>query len=291
MNAESALATESFDSEPITPESIAELRARVTGPVFARGDQGAAAEVACFNRSRTQDPDVVVGATNDADVVAAVRFAVQNRLLVRIQATGHGSGKTPAGGMMITTRRMDTLQLDPRTRLATIGAGVQWQRVVETAAAFELAPIVGSSVTVGAVGYTLGGGLGPLARSHGFSSDWVRGFRVVTAAGDIITADAHSNPDLFWALRGGKGGFGVVTEMTIELAPMPALYVGGLLFEGAKTSGPRCAVGPLGCRMRRPASRHPLRCCACRRAATHPKPTHPTPTAQRRRNMRAPCST
>lgn len=92
--------------------------------------------------------------------------------------------------------------------------------------------MVGSSVTVGAVGYTLGGGIGPLIRSHGFSSDWVRGLRVVTASGEIVTADSESNPDLFWALRGGKGRLGVVTEMTLELVPLPELYAGGLYFEG-----------------------------------------------------------
>ncbi|MGH3263029.1 MAG: FAD-binding oxidoreductase [Trebonia sp.] len=124
------------------------------------------------------------------------------------------------------------MRINADARLAVIGAGVRWRPVVEAAAAFGLAPVVGSSVTVGAIGYTLGGGLGPLARSHGFSSDWVQGFRVVTATGDVATADAHENPDLFWALRGGKGGFGIVTEVTVELAPLPALYAGGLYFEG-----------------------------------------------------------
>ncbi|WP_308465354.1 FAD-binding oxidoreductase [Rathayibacter soli] len=218
----------------LTAESIAELRSQVAGAVFGRDDDDIAAEVACFNRSRTQDPDIVVGAANEADVAAAVRFAVRHGLPVRVQATGHGSGKPPAGGVMITTKRLDNVRIDPQTRLATLGAGVLWQSVVEAAATFDLAPIVGSSVSVGAIGYTLGGGLGPLARSHGLSSDWARRFRVITATGEITTADAHTNTDLFWALRGGKGGFGVVTEMTIELAPIPALYAGGLYFEGAE---------------------------------------------------------
>ena len=217
----------------LTPESIETLRSSVRGPVFVRGDDGLADEVAAFNALIHHDPDVVVGVTTEADVAAAVRFAAANGLAVRIQATGHGAESPITSGMIISTQRLDSLTVDPDTRTATIGAGLRWRPVIDAAAAHGLAPITGSSVSVGAVGYSLGGGLGPLVRSHGLSSDWVRGFRIVTATGEAVTADAHSNPELFWALRGGKGGLGVVTEMTIELVPLPALYAGGLFFDGA----------------------------------------------------------
>ncbi|WP_308466936.1 FAD-binding oxidoreductase [Rathayibacter soli] len=227
------------NSTALSPASIASLpiatlRTAVAGPVFVRGDDGLASEIAAFNTAITHDPDVVVGVASEADVAHAVRFAATHGLPVHIHATGHGASAPFEGGMVISTSRLDTVLVDQKKRLAAIGAGVRWKPVIEAAAPFGLAPITGSSVTVGAVGYTLGGGLGPLARSHGFTSDWVRAFRVVTAAGDIVIADATTNPDLFWALRGGKGGLGVVTQMTLELVPLPDLYAGSLIFDGAE---------------------------------------------------------
>ncbi|TAM70640.1 MAG: FAD-binding oxidoreductase [Microbacteriaceae bacterium] len=211
---------------------VAALRAAVDGPVFVRGEDGLASEVAAFNTTLVHDPDVVVGVASEADVAHAVRFAAAHGLPIHLHATGHGASAAIRSGMIISTSRLDTVLLDPQKRLAVIGAGVRWKPVIEAAAPFGLAPITGSSVTVGAVGYTLGGGLGPLARSHGFTSDWVRAFRVVTATGDIVIADADTNADLFWALRGGKGGLGVVTQMTLELVPLPTLYAGSLFFDG-----------------------------------------------------------
>ncbi len=216
----------------IDTDSIARLRSSVSGTVYERGDAGLAAEATGFNPNIIHDPAVVVAAATEGDMAAAVRFAAENGLRVRVQATGHGAASSITDGVLITTRALDSVTIDPETHLATLGAGVRWASVIEAAAAFGLAPITGSSTSVGAVGYTLGGGLGPLARSHGFSADWVRGFRVVTAEGEVVTADASTNPELFWALRGGKGGLCVVTSMTLELAPMTTIYAGSLIFEG-----------------------------------------------------------
>lgn len=213
-------------------DSVAQLRGSVRGTVLLRGDDGIAAEAACFNPTIQHDPDVLVAATDEKDVVEAVRFARAHHLPLRIQATGHGSEAPLRGGLLLITRDLDTLEIDADGRRARIGAGLRWGPIIEAVAEYGLAPITGSSASVGAVGYTLGGGLGPLARSHGFSSDWVRGFRVVTADGELVTADDSTNSDLFWALRGGKGGLGVVTEMTLELVPLTTLYGGGVFFEG-----------------------------------------------------------
>src|SRR5699024_5987064 len=120
--------------------------------------------------------------------------------------------------------------LDAGSRVATIGAGVRWGAVVALGAEAGLAPITGSSTNVGVVGYLLGGGLGPLSRSHGFSSDFLRGATVVLASGEVVHASETENPDLLWALRGGKGGFGVVTSVEVELVPLPDLYAGALVF-------------------------------------------------------------
>ena len=216
----------------IDNEELAGLREHIHGTVYGRGDEGLAAEVACFDPTIRHDPEVVVAAEGESDVAEAVRFAREHGLPVRVQATGHGAEATIVGGLIISTRALDSIVVDAPARLVRLGAGVRWAPVIELAAEHGLAPVTGSSTSVGAVGYTLGGGLGPLARTHGFTSDWVRGFRVVTAQGEIVTADAESHPELFWALRGGKGGLGIVTEMTLELVPLTTLYAGSVFFEG-----------------------------------------------------------
>ncbi|MCU1411628.1 MAG: FAD-binding protein [Rhodoglobus sp.] len=206
------------------------LRSAVSGPVLTPADEGFAAESTGFNLFYAHSPEVVVGATSAADVVAAVNFARDNRMPVRVIATGHGSHALVTDGVLVNTSRLDELALDTGSRIATIGAGVRWGAVVAAGAEAGLAPITGSSTNVGVVGYILGGGLGPLARSHGFSSDYLRGATVVLASGEVAHASETENPDLFWALRGGKGGFGVVTSVEVELVPLPALYAGALVF-------------------------------------------------------------
>jgi FAD/FMN-containing dehydrogenase len=113
--------------------------------------------------------------------------------------------------------------------IATVGAGAKWAAVIAAAAPHGLAPITGSSATVGVVGYLLGGGFGPLARSHGISSDYLVGATVVTGAGEVVDADA----DHLWALRGGKFGLGIVVELRVRLVPLRSLYAGALIFDEA----------------------------------------------------------
>lgn len=206
-----------------------ELAAQLSGPVFAPGDAGYADEVAGFNLAVTHTPQLVVGAATEADVVAAVRYAAAHGLAVRMQATGHGAARPITDGLLISTRRLDTLRIDGD--VATIGAGVRWGEVVAAAAPLGLAPITGASPTVGAVGLLLGGGIGPLARSHGVASDRVLGATVVTADGSVVDASPEGDAELYWALRGGKGGFGVVTEMRVRLVPLAELYAGSLTFD------------------------------------------------------------
>jgi FAD/FMN-containing dehydrogenase len=207
---------------------FSELRSRV--PLLEPGDPGYAAELAGFNLLAQHRPDAVVAAETVADVVETVLFARGAGLAVRAFATGHGSHEDIVDGIVIATGRLDSVSVDAAARTATIGGGVRWSAVVEAAAVHGLAPICGSSPTVGAIGYLLGGGLGPLARSHGFSSDWVRGFTVVTGTGEVVEAAPDENPDLYWALRGGKGGLGVVIEARVELAPIAELYGGNIMF-------------------------------------------------------------
>jgi hypothetical protein len=211
------------------------LAGRVSGAVFAPGDTGYVPEIAAFNTAVVHSPAVVVAAASSADVAEAVRFAAAQGLRVHVQSTGHGAHAPIAGGLLITTRRLDAVSIDAAAATATIGGGATWTPVVAAAAAHGLAPVAGSSVTVGAAGYLMGGGLGPLARSHGFSSDYLVGARVVTGPGEVVEVSGDSNPDLFWALRGGKTGLGVVTELRVRLVPLPALYAGTLFFAAEDT--------------------------------------------------------
>ncbi|MGY1632826.1 FAD-binding oxidoreductase [Geodermatophilus sp. SYSU D01186] len=209
------------------------LAARVTGPVLRPGDAGFDAEVAGFNLAHPPRPAVVVGATGPEDVAAAVRWAADAGLGVTVQATGHGLVDDLAGTLLVTTSRMTDVTVDPAARTARAAAGVRWRQVIDAAAPHGLAPLSGSSSGVGVVGYTLGGGLGPLGRRYGFAADAVRRVQLVTADGAITTVDAASDPDLFWALRGGKGAFGVVTELEFDLVPVAGLHGGGLFFPGS----------------------------------------------------------
>ncbi|MBB5633201.1 hypothetical protein BKA04_001424 [Cryobacterium mesophilum] len=210
---------------------LSDLRAHVAGTVLNPDDAGFAEEVSGFNLAASFHPLVAVGVTSEADVVEAVRFAARHDLPIRVLATGHGPAAPVTDGMLIVTRRLDSLHVDPETHIATVGAGLKWEAVQAAAAPFGLTAITGSSPDVGAIGLTLGGGIGPLARSHGYTSDYARSFRIVTRDGEAMTASATENPDLFWALRGGKGGLGVVTGMSIELVDLPLIYGGAVIFD------------------------------------------------------------
>ncbi|RKG95309.1 FAD-binding oxidoreductase [Corallococcus carmarthensis] len=206
------------------------LASRVSGPVYTPNDAGYAPECAGFNVLVTHTPQYVVAVKSTQDVAEALRFAREHQLPVSVQATGHGTDLPITSGVLISTKALNQVSIDTATRTATIGAGARWEPVVEEAAKHGLAPIAGSSTNVGVVGYLLGGGLGPLVRSHGVSSDYVVGYTLVTSDGETVEASAQHHPDLFWALRGGKGGFGIVTEVKLKLVELRSLYAGGLFF-------------------------------------------------------------
>ncbi|MBF9133241.1 FAD-binding oxidoreductase [Plantactinospora sp. S1510] len=214
-------------------DDLARLTAEVAGPVVVPGDDGYAAETATWNTALVQRPAVAVGATSAADVRAAVRFADANGLPVATVATGHGAVVTADGALMINLRRIDGVRVDAGLRTATIGAAVTAQRLIDAAVEVGLAPLAGSSGNVGVVGYVLGGGISPtLARTYGFAADHVHAAEIVTADGSLRRIDRDHEPDLFWAIRGGMGNFGVVTSLTVGLVPVTRLYGGGLYFSG-----------------------------------------------------------
>ncbi|MGW8531893.1 MULTISPECIES: FAD-binding oxidoreductase [Nocardiopsidaceae] len=216
--------------------AAADLGRRVRGPVSLPGQGDHELERAGFNLAAELRPALAVGATGPADVRAAVAFAADHSLTVGVRATGHGGGRPADGGLLLSTRRMDRVHVDPRTRTASVGAGVRWQQVIDRAARFGLAPLNGSSPLVGAVGYTLGGGLPVLGRTFGWAADRVRGVGLVTADGRSLHVGPDENADLFWALRGARSGFGVVTSMDVGLVPLASLYGGGLYFPGDRAA-------------------------------------------------------
>jgi FAD/FMN-containing dehydrogenase len=189
-----------------------------------------AAEVATWNIAIQHTPAIAVGATCAADVAAAVSWAVAHDLGVAVQATGHGPVRNAAGSLMITTRRMQGVAIDPDRRIARVQAGVTWGPVMEAAAEYRLVGLRGSSSDVGVVGYVVGGGLGPLGRKHGFAADSVTAVEIVTADGRLRRLTAECEPDLFWAVRGGKGNLGIVTAVEIELYPIQTLVAGAIFF-------------------------------------------------------------
>jgi len=127
---------------------------------------------------------------------------------------------------------MQHLSIDAAGRTAVIGAGVKWRAVIDAGADFGLAPLNGSSSDVGAVGYTLGGGMPVLGRTYGYASDYVLAFEIVTADGELRHVSPSEDPDLFWALRGGKPDVGIVTSITIELLPLSEFYGGSIYYDG-----------------------------------------------------------
>ncbi|WP_158852606.1 FAD-binding oxidoreductase [Saccharothrix deserti] len=217
----------------VEASEIDALAARVMGPVVTSGDERYDAERAGYQTTRSHRPDIVVGATGPADVRAAVAFASDHGLPVAVQGTGHQlSAVASEGGVLINTSRMTGVRVNAEAGTAWLAAGTRWDQVIHEAAPAGLAPLSGSLPTLGAVSYTLGGGLGLLSRRYGYAADHVRSLDVVTADGQLRHVTEDSDPDLFWALRGGRDNFGVVTGMEIDLMPITTLYGGGLFFPG-----------------------------------------------------------
>ena len=213
-------------------DAVAQLRLRVVGDVATPADANWDEARAAWNLAADQRPAIVVIAESAADVVAAVEFARDNDLRVTAQGTGHGAGpkRWDDDILLVKLERMRGVEIDPAQRIARVEAGAQWQDVTHPAAEHGLAALAGSSPDVGVVGYTLGGGLSWLARRHGIAANSVVAIEIVTADGALVRTDADNQPDLFWALRGGGGNFGVVTAIEFSLFEITSVYAGMMLW-------------------------------------------------------------
>src|SRR6516164_3843627 len=215
----------------LNPRTTETLQAAIAGEVFVPGAAGYDQARQAWNLAADQRPSVVVFTESAADVVQAVRFARAQGIRIAPQGTGHGAEPLEPldGAMLLRTSRMRGVRVDPATRTARAEAGAQWQDVTVPAGEDGLAALAGSSPGVGVTGYTLGGGLGWLARRYGLAANSVTAAELVTPDGDLVRADAGHEPDLFWAVRGGGGSVGVVTALQMRLYPVRDLY-GGALF-------------------------------------------------------------
>jgi FAD/FMN-containing dehydrogenase len=219
----------------VTYESSTELRtlkALSTGAVVSPADSGYDEARAAWNLFADQRPAAVAIPENETDIAFAVAYAREAGLRVSVQGTGHNP--LPLGDMsqsiLIRTHRMRQVDIDPAARRARVQAGAIWSDVSGPASSYGLAPLSGSSPDVGVVGYSLGGGIGYLGRKHGIQTNSVTAIELVTADGEHVRVDASHDPELFWALRGGGGNFGVVTAMEFDLYPVSALYGGWLIW-------------------------------------------------------------
>jgi hypothetical protein len=208
------------------------LRDRIEGTVVAPGDAAWDEARQAWNLHVDQRPALVAVPQSAADVVAIVDFARERGLRVAPQGTGHNASAiaTLERTILVKTHEMRSVEIDAERRRARVGAGVIWAEVTGPASELGLAPLAGSSPDVGVVGYTLGGGLSWLSRRHGLAANSVLAIELVTADGRLVRCDRDHEPELFWALRGGGGSFGVVTAIEFVLYPAPQVYAGALLW-------------------------------------------------------------
>ena len=204
------------------------LRDLCGGAIALPGDDGYDAARQGFNLAVDQRPAAVAYPADAHEVAEIVKAARANGLRVAPQATGHNAG--PLGSLdrsiLVKTSGLGGVEIDAADRIARVGAGVLWEEVVNAAAPYGLIALHGSSPNVSVTGYSLGGGMGWLARSHGLQANSVTAIELVTADGELVRTDAQHDPELFWALRGGGGNFGIVTALEFRLYPLSEVYAG-----------------------------------------------------------------
>lgn len=219
--------TPTIDALPIDS-----LRKMVSGSVALPGEAGYGLATP-WNVAVPVRPYAVVAVDTARDVAATVRFAADHGLRVAVQRTGHGAVPLDGDVLLIHTGRLAECVVDPEGRTARVGAGLVWQDVIDAATPHGLAPLAGSSVTVGVAGFLTGAGIGPMVRTYGLSSDHVRAFEIVTGDGELLRVTPDEHAELFWGLRGGKATLGIVTAVEIDLIPISHFYGGAIYFDGA----------------------------------------------------------
>jgi FAD/FMN-containing dehydrogenase len=222
----------------ITLSPFETLRHRLTGTVIEPGQPGWDAATQAFNLTLVQEPALVAIPTDERDVIAIVDFARDHGMQVAPQRTGHNA--EPLGALddviLVRTDALQGVEIDAERRIARVGSGSKWEDVLPQASALGLAALHGSTPDVSVAGYSLGGGVGWYARKHGLATNSVTAIELVTADGVLRRVDHDNEPELFWALRGGGGSFGIVTALEFRLYPIAEVYAGVLFFEFERAS-------------------------------------------------------
>ncbi len=207
------------------------------GAAFLPGSDGYDAGRGAWQAHLDQRPALLAYPADAQEVAELVGFARERGLRVAPQGTGHNAAPLGdlSGALLLRTSAMAGVSIDPERRIARAAAGVLWEDVVDAAAPHGLYPLHGSSPDVGVVGYSLGGGIGWAARRHGLQADSLTAVELVTADGRVLRADHDHHADLFWALRGGGGNFGVVTAVEFRLYPYREAYAGMLVWDWSES--------------------------------------------------------
>ena len=215
-----------------TESAARALRRRLKGAVLEPGAQGWDAATQAYNLTCVQAPALTVVPSDVRDVIEVVDFARENGLQVAPQRTGHNA--EPLGALddviLLKTDALQGVEIDAERRSARVRSGAKWGDVVPAASELGLAALHGSTPDVSVTGYALGGGVGWYARKLGLATNSVTAIELVTADGGFRRVDLENEAELFWALRGGGGSFGVVTALELELFAIPEVYAGVLFF-------------------------------------------------------------
>jgi FAD/FMN-containing dehydrogenase len=212
--------------------SIAAFRAGLRGELIEPGDSSYDQARKVYNGMIDRRPRFIVRCADVADVMSAVKFAREEGLLVAIRGGGHNAGGLGVcdDGLVIDLSEMNYVHVDPKKKTVLVGGGALWRDVDHATHAFGLAVPSGIISTTGVAGLTLGGGLGYLTRRYGLTIDNLLGVEMVLADGKLVAANAKENADLFWAVRGGGGNFGVVTSFLFKARPVHTVYGGPMLW-------------------------------------------------------------
>jgi FAD/FMN-containing dehydrogenase len=219
------------DTVCVTWEELERLSARLDGRLLSPGDDGWDEAVVVWNAMAAQMPALVVQPTSPADVATMVGFAGERGVLLSIKGGGHHIAGTSIaqGGLTLDMAQMRAVEVDAKARRAQVGPGARLQDVDRATQEHGLATVLGFISEVGVAGLTLGGGLGYLTRRFGWGVDNLEEVEIVTADGEVRIANRDEHPDLFWAVRGGGGNFGVVTRFTFRLHEVGPVVYGGLI--------------------------------------------------------------
>ena len=246
------IATLSGDYAVISEAAVEDFRGSLHGESLLPGDAGYDGARRIWNAMIDKRPALIARCSGTANVINSVNFARENGLLISVRGGGHNfpGNSVCNDGLMIDLSRMTGVRVDPAARTVRAQGGTKWGAFDHETQAFGLAAPGGTDLDTGIAGLTLGGGIGWLSGSYGLSCDNLVSADVVTAAGRPLTASADENPDLFWALQGGGGNFGVATSLEYRLQPVgPTVLAGFLVYSFDKVREFFALIGELTANM------------------------------------------